>query len=163
MRRLLRRVLGRQRVIENAFVEYGASPEEVNAVQAVLTGSGFSVTVRPEYPLTGGPPTELSWALYVALGVPITAFFTTLGSAAGTDAYAALKAWITRVHNARRPTRGHGEIRLVSSETSMVIPAEIPDHAIEALRRLDWSALKGGHLIWVQEEGTWRDTRDIGE
>jgi hypothetical protein len=163
LRRLSEHLPGKQHVIERTLIEYEAPPEEVAAVQEALASFGFSVTVRPEYPLTGGPPTDLSWAVFIALGVPLTAFFTALGSAAGTDAYAALKEWVERVRDARRLTSGRGEIRIHDAHTSMVIPADIPDEAIDALRDVDWAGLRGGHLVWVEEQQVWRDTRDLVE
>jgi len=163
IKRLTNRLLRRQQVIEGVIVEFEAPPEEIAAVQDVLASSGFQVAVKPLYPLTGGPPTELTWVLSVVLGVPLTAFFTALGTAAGTDAYGGLKVWVKRVRDARRPTPGPGEVRLHDPHTSMAIPAEIPDEAIDALREIDWSAVRGGHLIWVEEQRAWRDTRDLVE
>jgi hypothetical protein len=144
-------------LVRLAAVEFGASPEEVAAVEDAFARAGLPVQIRAEVPLSGGPPTDLAWVVYVALGTSLTAFFAALGSAAGADAYPALKAWIARLREARERTPGRGEIQINSKDSQIRIPAN--DEAIAALQAIDLTAFHG-YLRWDEQRRTWQSWDD---
>jgi hypothetical protein len=150
-----------RRVIDRVFIEARLSRDEaqIEAVENAFARWGFNVRAEPEYPLTGGPPVLISWAVVVLLSAPILSFFQALASEAGKDAYAALKAWVKDIVEARRTEKGSGEIRLQDSKGSMlVIPDSISDEGVELLRAIDWRGVN--FLVWDSERGQWRDLRD---
>lgn len=148
--------------IAEVFIE--ARPdaaEHVAATKAVFARWGFQVQPRPEFPLTGGPPVDLTWAVTVVLVTPIVSFFGALGAEAGKDAYAAAKAWIKDVIEARREANGPGAIHISDSErVSVKIPAPISDEVLDALSEIDWASARDGFLVWDEERAQWRDLRD---
>jgi hypothetical protein len=152
--------LRRRRTIERVSIEGGASPEEVAKVQKLFADSGFSVDVDAGLPLSGGPPTDLVWGIYVFLGVPVAAFFSTLGAEAGKDAYAATKYWIKQIVAARKSPDGTGQISLAGRDGSHLrLSSELPDEALDALRDIDWSTLGDGFLTWDDDRGRWTVAR----
>jgi hypothetical protein len=154
-------VLRRKRKpINFVLIEGGASDAEVEQVRELFTRRGFRPEVNPGLPLTGGPPTELVWGVYVALAVPISSFFAALGTQAGKDAYEAAKDWVLELLAARRSEQGPGHITLVhNNATAMRISSEIPPEALDALREIDWSTTPGGFIEWVGDRGEWVVTR----
>jgi|SRR5689334_5155909 len=139
------------------LIEATASPAEVDAVARAFERAGLSVEVvaaveRRSIDL-------LPWLVRVALLVPVGSFFATFGSEAGRDAYAALKAWIRDLSDARNTAgNGRGSIELVDPDsTHVVFPSSISEEALDALRLLDWSATRGDYLVWDAERRVWWD------
>jgi hypothetical protein len=98
--------------IKFVLIEGGAPEAEVERLRELLARRKLTPDVNAGLPLTGGPPTELVWGVYLALAVPITSFFAALGTQAGKDAYAAAKDWIGEMIAARRSEAGPGHITL---------------------------------------------------
>jgi hypothetical protein len=111
--------------------------------------------------MSGGPPVEAGWIVYVTLGVPITAFFGKLGAAAGEDVYAAMRDWVSRVRAARREAASPGEIHIHAGDGSLIIPAD--DEAVAALQWVDIGPSDSGYVRWDRERHAWQiwdDGRD---
>lgn len=140
-------------VVLGAYVDVLAPPEEVAAVEATLARFGFGGKAVAGIPLSGGPPLPLDWVLTVTLAVPIGAFFSAFGAEAGKDAYAAFKEWLSDVRAARRATGDRGRITLQYEETSLLLPADLPDAAVDALREIDWNAETSTYLVWDEARG----------
>ncbi len=143
----------RNAAVLGAYVDVLAPPEEVAAVEATLARIGFRGKAVAAIPLSGGPPVPLDWVLTLTLAVPISAFFTAFGAEAGKDAYAAFKKWLSEVRAARRPTGERGRLTLQYEETSLVLPADLPDVAVDALREIDWNVETSTYLVWDEVRG----------
>jgi hypothetical protein len=79
-------------------LEVEASPEQVNDVEGLFRDAGVPATVNAGlFRASVGP---LPWA--VMLEVPLTAFFTALAAAAGTDAWQAMKHLVRDLYDVRR-------------------------------------------------------------
>ena len=155
MSRLLDRLRGL--VVTRVLIEAGPGPaEHVAATQEVFARWGFRVEPRPEYPLTGGPATEILWAVYVVAAVPLASFFHALASEAGKDAYAAMKDWVKDVTEARRAAGGSGVILIFdSADVQLRIPSPISDEALDRLHDVDLQQAAGGFISWDEERNEW--------
>lgn len=157
-----------ERILRRVGVDATAPPEEVAAVETVFARAGFRVHARPEIPLSGGPPIPVDWIVYVVVGAPIGAFFTTFAAEAGKDAYLALKEFAAELCAARRATGASGQLKVVHEDMTRMfeMPLPIPDAGIDALREIDWSAetatssliwdAKRGYLAWDDVSREWR-------
>lgn len=98
----------------------------------------------------------LPWVIYVTVSYPIGRFFGGFFEAAGEDGYRTFKAW---VHDVRAARGGHRGSVVVQSKdgTRVVLSSEIPDEALGALRKVDWSQRACGDFIWDDDAGEWRD------
>lgn len=148
----------RRRLIRQLWVEFGASNADIARVDAVFAKYGLPAQAAEGYPLTGGPPVAIQWVVYVVLATPIGAFFATFGSEAGKDAYGAVKTWVQDLAAARQATGAAGKVQIhASDESSLVIPWAISTEALDALRQVDWNAMRGGHIIWSEQRKAWID------
>ena len=110
-----------------------ATPAELAAVEAAFDRAGFEVHATRAVEARSGD--LLHWVIYVTLGFPITAFFSSFGSEAGKDAYPKVKRWVTDIWAARN---GTGSMRLQDSDhTDLVLSSQLPDEALDALREID--------------------------
>ena len=142
--------------IERVMVEGGAVPEEVAAVQGLLKRWGFEIDVEAGVPLSGGPPVDYVWIVYVWLAVPIASFFEAFGAEAGRDAYTAAKAWIRDIFDTRRTIGEPGEIALAAPDGSHLrLSTALPSEALDALREIDWSNARGGLIYWEPDRKEW--------
>ncbi|HST70380.1 MAG TPA: hypothetical protein VLI94_12075 [Solirubrobacterales bacterium] len=127
-----------------------ASAAEVEAVAEIFRREGFDgpISADVERRSLG----EIPFVIYVSISV--TAFLTAFAAAAGKDAYDNLKRFIRDIRSARD---GHdGSIVVEDREdhqdsTVLVLSADLPDEAFEALRALDLEAMKGAYLVWDRD------------
>jgi hypothetical protein len=40
--------------------------------------------------------------------------------------------------------------------TNLILHSSYPDEALDALRELDWDAVRGDYLVWDEERRGWR-------
>lgn len=151
--------------IEEVLLLRHASEEDVAAVEAAFAAAGFEVRARAEVELRGGGigswgGASLPWDVYVVLGVPLALFLQGFMSAAGEDAYDAVKRWVRDIVAAHdRPgyyRNGAIDVR-DSAGGGIVFSAGLSDEAFAALRLLDWSAVEGDLLLWDADTGRWYD------
>ena len=144
-----------EKMVIRLLLEAPATPRELSDAEELFGRHGFEVRAEAGYPLTGGPVTELTWAVYVVLAVPIAAFLNSFAAEAGRDAYAAAKSWIKDVFDSRG-REGPGVLLVLDGEeTQLRLHSEWRDEALEALREVDWDHARGGFLTWDQARREW--------
>lgn len=143
-------------------MEVTASPEEIAVVEAEFARAGFRVRAEAQIPpFGGGPPATWDWIVHVMLAAPIAVFLTTFAAKASEDAYEAFKRWTRDFLAARQPSGERGELAISSDrdEITLVIRANIPDEALDALAEIDWSPEHGGYLVWNDSRRQWQGER----
>lgn len=93
----------------------------------------------------------------VVLAAPVGAFFTSIASAAGKDAYSAIRRWVLGLSRARSHGYGQVEIQDPDGTRISIREAVLPPEALDALLEIDWPALSGKALIWTDDHG-WVDS-----
>jgi hypothetical protein len=137
-------------------IDVEASPEELAAVRRAMSDFGFETDVSASYSRKSAGD-ALPWALLIT-GVPWHAFVKRFAEHAAADAYEALTSWLRRIREARG-NRDEGSVLVIDEETQVwiVIPATLPDEAIEELRLFD-PAIHGGpmgHITYDAGTGEW--------
>jgi hypothetical protein len=134
-----------------------ASDQELRAVEAAFMAVGLEV--RAEAAVGRKSAEVLDWVIYVTLGAPVAAFFAAFATKAGEDAYSGLKTWAKGVWDARRGAgSGKGSIVLRDPDhTNVSLHSSIPDEALDALERMDWSLVRGEYLVWSDADAEWFD------
>ena len=141
-------------LIRSVHTEMKIEPEELADIGAVLHAAGFDVNVHAKYDTRSGP--IVPWLIGITLTAPISGFLTTLAARAADDAYPGIKAFVMGLWQARR--RPDGSVVIDDPDgTHLVVATSIPEHAIDALANLDWSAKQGHYLIWDEARDLWLD------
>lgn len=134
-----------------------ADAAEVAAVSDLFKEAGFTGSVRAE--IEHRSAGEIPFVIYVS--VPVTAFLSAFAGAAGKDAYDSLKGFLRRIREARRNRSGSVVVRNLggtNDSTVLVLSADLPDEAFEALGDLDLEANKGAYLVWDNDgDKRWHD------
>jgi len=153
------------------MVDTAASPAEVDAIAAVLTGAGIENRSEASARMQGDGP----WlVMLVVLAVP---FLNGFGGEAGKDAWQALKRLVADLHKARareswgqvviRPgvigeDEADGKVTLPgfpipkNPNVEITLDSRMPDEAYRALFDLDLDAFDGGTLHWNPTTGEWQ-------
>jgi len=134
---------------EPISIEDTAPPGHKDAVVEAFREAGFEVEVVADYGRRSAG--VLPWIVRITLDETIKGFFITLGGVG-------FKALYDSIKKARKGTNSEdeGTVELYDSESSwMILPASLPDEAIDALSDLDWDRLRGGYLIWNSEDKEW--------
>lgn len=141
--------------IVSVYADVEALSDEVAAVEGVFRKAGFDVEVNATYERRS-TSANLPWIIGITLGVPITVFFTAVGTEAGEDVYAAVKAFVKDLWQTR--ARPDGSVSLKDPDgTQLILATRIPERAIDALANVDWSQKRGHYLIWDEVREAWRD------
>lgn len=147
--------------IESVKLDVLAREHEVAAVEEAFARAGFKVEARPTVETRADHlgAAVLPWLVYVVVTVPLGAFLVGFGSAAGKDAWGAVKTWVWDVWEARESPYGVGGTLDVRDPlgTRLVLSPPLPDEALDALAEIDWEAVEGGDLHWDENRGEWRD------
>ncbi len=134
-----------------------ASAAEVESVEVLFRKAGFDGPVTAD--IGRRSLGDLPFVIYVS--APVMAFLSGFAGAAGKDAYDSLKRFVRDVRAARRGRDGSIVIEDRESRedsTVLVLSADLPDEAFEALAGLDLEALKGAYLIWDRDgDKGWHD------
>ena len=148
----------RSGLIRRVFLEVTASPEQTAAVESSLRQAGFDVQAEAEIPLSGGAALPADWVVQITLAAPIAAFLTAFATEAGKDAYGAFSRWVEELVRVRGR---NGEITLWDEvDTLLVLPAPLPDEAVDALRALEWDSIEShSYLDWDESQREWRIQR----
>lgn len=116
-----------------------------------LRRAGFDAQVEKRTVSAGG---LIGWVVTITLAAPIAAFFTSVGSEAGKDAYAAFRSWL------RGQKRGTADSAVVilqgSDERELEMDLTVPEEAFEALVDIDWSQMPSGRIVWDQRIKRWQ-------
>jgi hypothetical protein len=120
-------------------------------LQIALRQAGVEVRVEERTVSAGG---LIGWVVTITLAAPLAAFFTAVGSEAGKDAYAAFRTWFSRQ---RLRTADSGAVIIQGSdERELVVELGVPEEALEELRKLDWSDMPSGAIVWDHQTRRWR-------
>lgn len=143
-------------LIQEVYTDASAPPAEVTAVEDAFARAGFPVKVQPGIEYKSGAEL-IPWIVQVTLATPIAVFLSTLAAEAAKDAYAAVKAWVRDVWNARAAS-GRGGIRLTDPDgTNLILTNDVPEEALDAVSDIEWALKKGHYLVWDGERREWRD------
>ncbi|GAA2082210.1 hypothetical protein GCM10009801_41780 [Streptomyces albiaxialis] len=132
----------------------------------VETLAGYGLALRTRRVLAHRGPSELQWAVLIAL--PLHGFLTGLGTEAVKDAYAGLKGLVRRVLRSGAAA-AEGEPALESrplvlqdaaSGLRVVLEADLPSEAYEQLVGLDLTRFRQGPLHYDRARGRWRSELD---
>jgi hypothetical protein len=127
-----------------------ASAAEVVAVAGLFQEAGFTGPVSSDIERCGLG--DFPYVIYVS--VPVTAFLTAFAGTAGKDAYDSLRRFVRDIRKARGDRRGSIVVQDRENQndgTVLVLSADLPDDAFDALAKLDLDAEKGAYLVWDRE------------
>jgi xanthine dehydrogenase molybdopterin-binding subunit B len=104
---------------------------------------------------------QLHWLVLAAL--PLHAFLSGLGSAAAQDVAQGLKRLVGRVVGAHRKTAPSAQVLVLqdaATRLQVVLEADLPAEAYEALVALDLSVFRQGPVHYDRQRGRWRSELD---
>ncbi len=104
---------------------------------------------------------QLHWLVLAAL--PLHAFLSGLGSAAAQDVAQGLKRLVGRVVGAKHQTASSERVLVLqdaATRLQVVLEADLPAEAYQALVALDLSAFRQGPVHYDRQRGTWRSELD---
>jgi len=152
----------RAQQIESVHADVEASRAEVREVEDAFARAGF-VEIRVRADEVRRSTGLLPWIVAVTIGVPVKSFFDGFFATPGERTYDALEAWVKDIWRARHSDVRAGAINIEDPDgTTVILSTTIPDEAIAALANLDWDQLRGGYLIWEDEQRQWRDVLPAG-
>src|SRR4051794_5856342 len=129
-------------------IKGAAPPELVGAIAEALDSAGYEAEVADRY-LAKGPIAD--WLIEIAVKDTVEGFFLALGAAGFTK--------LTRTVFEREKDADRGRLKVVDRDgTQLTFPTVLPDEAIDALRDIDWSNIRGGSLTWAAERRAWEST-----
>jgi hypothetical protein len=141
------------------MLEVEANPRDDEEVKQILSDFGLDGTVRPSlFRMSEG---DLPWVVIIEFGVPVSAFFTALATAAGTEAWRALRDFVGRIATARRESmKREGNITISGIRHGKLnIDDSLPDEAFVQLLEEQLDEVEEGYLVWDPDVGHWRDYR----
>jgi hypothetical protein len=134
--------------IEQVYIEASAPPSHAGAVAEVFRQAGFDADVQAAIESRGAGDVA-TWIIQVALKDTVEGFFLALGGAA-------FKVLVLDLFRARGGDRG--QIDMGGPEyTRLILPASLPEEALDALASIDWKDLEGGWLVWNTDRHEWVD------
>ncbi len=104
---------------------------------------------------------QLHWLVLAAL--PLHAFLSGLGSAAAQDVAQGLKRLVGRVVGAKHKTASSEQVLVLqdaATQLQIVLEADLPADAYQALGALDLSAFRQGSVHYDRQRGRWRSELD---
>lgn len=104
---------------------------------------------------------QLHWLVLATL--PLHAFLSGLGSAAAQDVAKGLKRLVDRVICAKRKTASSEQVLVLQDAVTrlqIVLEADLPTEAYQALVTLDLSAFRQGPVHYDRQRGRWRSELD---
>ncbi|MGH3867667.1 MAG: hypothetical protein ACRDQ4_16325 [Pseudonocardiaceae bacterium] len=104
---------------------------------------------------------QLQWLVLATL--PLHALLSGLGSAAAADVAQGLKHLVDRVLGAARKTATTPQVLVLqdaATRLQVVLEADLPAQAYQALVALDLSAFRQGPVHYDRQRGTWRSELD---
>jgi hypothetical protein len=136
-----------------------SAEEEQEIVEAFR---GLDVTARPRMIYARRSLEQLQWLVLATL--PLHAFLSGLGSAAAQDIAQGLKRLVGRVGGAT-PTTATSQQQVlvlqdVATRLQVVLEADLPEEAYQALVMLDLSVFQQGPVHYDRHRGRWRSELD---
>ena len=143
-------------------IDYGASEEEIRAVEDLFRDVGVEAEVTPGIAMFSDIP---PWA--IAIAVELNPFLVKLQQLAAEDAYRSLKEFIRHARDARRMSGapdGSVEIDDAGSEVTIKgLTPDLPDGAYRALLDLELRTLPPGFVGWSPDRQMWVHYSPDGE
>jgi len=156
--------------LQSVLLDREASVQEVTAVTQVLHSRGFEPNIRAEWQKDPRSGNGAFWIVLITIALPVRDFlksFTeTLGKKAGESSWESLKSLIDDLRAARRESTvaADGWIELDDPEGTKLMVAAIPNEAYQRLLEIDWSHVRGGTLMWHDQDKEWFDpSRKYGQ
>jgi hypothetical protein len=139
-----------QRDLVEVSLDELASRDEVTAVQAAFDDEGIPAVATAN--LARRSAGELPWEVYAMM--PVVAFLTAFGAAAGPDAWHGLKRLVLTIFRVRRKATGRdGSIVVEVGDRTVVLTDQVSE---EGFRQIAHEGLPpGGYYIWDGAEGRW--------
>ena len=137
---------------------------EVSAEEEQAIADAFralDVAVRTRMVPTRRGLEQLHWLVLAAL--PLHAFLSGLGSAAAQDVAQGLKRLVGRVVGAKRVMASSAQVLVLqdaATRLQVVLEADLPVEAHQALVALDLSAFQQGPVHYDRQCGRWRSELD---
>jgi hypothetical protein len=130
----------------------------------VELGTG-EVQIFEQDPGIGGAIESVFWTVIIV--APLSTYLTTLAQKAAEDsypvlkqgAYVALKRAIESIRDLRTKNRGpngHYLLRDSITDLPVILDADLPDTAYEALSRLDLSGMRGRYVKYNRDLSEWQ-------
>jgi hypothetical protein len=141
------------------FVTAEASAEEEQAI--VEAFRALDVATRTRMVPTRRGLEQLQWLVLATL--PLHALLSGLGSAAAQDLAQGLKRLVGRVLGALRKTAIAPQVLVLqdaATRLQVVLEADLPAEAYQALVALDLSAFRQGPVHYDRQRGKWRSELD---
>ncbi len=104
---------------------------------------------------------QLHWLVLATL--PLHAFLSGLGSAAAQDVAQSLKHLVGRAVGAKHKTTSSAQVLVLQdavTQLQVVLEADLPAEAYQALVALDLSAFRQGPVHYDRQRGGWRSELD---
>ncbi|MCA1671164.1 MAG: hypothetical protein LC799_02795 [Actinobacteria bacterium] len=104
---------------------------------------------------------QLHWLVLAAL--PLHALLSGLGSAAAQDVAQGLKSLVGRMLGAQHATASSAQVLVLqdaATRLQVVLEADLPAEAYQALVALDLSAFQHGPVHYDRQRGEWRSELD---
>jgi hypothetical protein len=141
------------------FVTAAISAEEEQAI--VEAFRALDVVARTRMVPTRRGLEQLHWLVLATL--PLHAFLSGLGSAAAQDVAKGLKRLVSRAVDAKRKTASSEQVLVLQdadTRLQVVLEADLPVEAYQALVALDLSAFRQGPVHYDRQRGRWRSELD---
>ena len=135
------------------------SAEEEQAIVEAFRALG--IAARTRIVPTRRALEQLHWLVLAAL--PLHAFLSGLGSAAAQDVAQGLTRLVGRMVGAKRPTASSPQVLVLqdaATRLQIVLEADLPTDAYQALVALDLSAFQHGPVHYDRQRGRWRSELD---
>ena len=143
----------------DVLVTADVSADEERAIVEVFRA--LDVVARTRMVSTRRSPEQLQWLVLAAL--PLHAFLSGLGSAAAQEVAQGLKYLVGRVVGAHRKTASSAQVLVLqdaATRLQVVLEADLPAEAYQALVALDLSAFRQGPVHSDRQRGRWRSEPD---
>lgn len=135
------------------------SAEEEQAIVEAFRSLGVAARTRM-VPTRRGLE-QLHWLVLATL--PLQAFLSGLGSAVAQDVAKGLKRLVVRVIGAKHKTAPSEQVLVLQDAVTrlqVVLEADLPAEAYQALVALDLAAFRQGPVHYDRERGRWRSELD---
>ncbi len=143
----------------DVLITAGVSVEEEQAI--IEAFHALDVTACTRMVPTRRDLDQLHWLVLAAL--PLHAFLSGLGSAAAQDVAHGLKRLVGQVLGAKHKTESSAQVLVLqdaATRLQVVLEADLPAEAYQALVALDLSAFRQGPVHYDRHQHRWRSELD---